>query len=91
MINVLKKYWFLILIILIIINVFGFHLLGESIGISDTLEHVESDKIIESLKRKDFFYMLFIDFVLIIDFWVIIFVPYLIIRNIVKKLNLSKK
>ncbi|WP_415325437.1 hypothetical protein [Chryseobacterium sp. MMS23-Vi53] len=91
MINILKKYWLLMLIILITINVFGFYLLGESIGISDALEHVESDEVIESLKRKDFLYTLFIDFVLIIDFWLILFIPYLIIKNIVKKLNISKK
>ncbi|SHM21378.1 hypothetical protein [Chryseobacterium polytrichastri] len=87
MINVLKKYWFLILIILIIVNVFGFHLLGESLGISDALEHLESDEVIKNLKRKDFFYTVFIDFFLIIDFWIILFVPYLVIRNIVGKIK----
>lgn len=85
MISVLKKYWILILIIVAAINFLGFNLIKESVGISDALEHVESDEIIESLKRKDFFYTLFIDLVLIIDFWLIIFVPYLIIRNMVKK------
>ena len=58
MVNFLKKYWFLILIILIIINVLGFYLIGESLVISDSLEHVESDEVIESLRRKDFFYTL---------------------------------
>ena len=91
MINYLKKYWILILIIIIGINFLGFYFVKESIGISDALEHAESDKVIENLKCKDFLYTLFIDFVLIIDFWLIIFVSYLIIKNIVKKFNLSKK
>jgi hypothetical protein len=91
MINILKKYWLLILIVFVAINFLGSYLIKESIGISDSLEHVESDEVITTLKRKDFFYTLFVDFVLIIDAWLILFIPYLLIKNIVKKLNLSKK
>jgi len=90
MINILKKYWFLILIILIVINVLGFYLIKELIGISDALEHAESDEVIVNLKRKDLLYTLFIDFVFIIDLWLILFVPYLVIKNIFN-IKLSKK
>lgn len=85
MINVLKKYWILILIIGVAVNFLGFNLINESIRISDALEHAESDKVIERLRHKDFFYTLFIDFVLIIDFLLLIFVPYLVVKRIVKK------
>lgn len=90
MINILWKYWFLLLIILIIMNVLGFYLLGELIRISDALEHIESDEVIVNLKRKDLLHTLFIDFVFIIDLWLILFVPYLIIKSIFK-IKLSKK
>ncbi len=91
MINVLKKYWFLILVVIVAINFLGFKLINESIRISDAFEHIESDKVIDSLKRKDLFYTIFIDFVLIIDVCIILLISYLIIRNIIKNLNVSKK
>ncbi|GAA4158116.1 hypothetical protein GCM10022217_18930 [Chryseobacterium ginsenosidimutans] len=91
MINVLKKYWILILIIVVAINFLGFNLIKESIGISDALEHIESDEVIESLKRKDFFYTWLINFILIIDVCLILCFLYLIIKSIVKKFNVSKK
>jgi hypothetical protein len=75
---------------LITVNFLGFYLLKQSIGISDTLLHMESNEVIANLKRKDFFYTFFIDFVFIIDLWLIFFVPYLIIKNIFR-INLSKK
>lgn len=87
----LIKYWIIILIIIIIVNALGFHLVKESIGISDALEHVESDQVITKLKQKDNFYMLFVDIVIILDGWLVLFIPYLIISNFIKKINLSKK
>lgn len=87
----LKKYWIIILIIIIIVNALGFHFVEESIGISDALEHVESDKVIAKLERKDYFYNLFIEIVIILDGWLALFIPYLVIRNLIKKINLSKK
>lgn len=74
MINVLKKYWFLILVVIVAINFLGFKLINESIRISDAFEHIESDKVIDSLKRKDLFYTIFIDFVLIIDVCIILLI-----------------
>lgn len=91
MINVLKKYWLLILIILIVVNVLGFYLILESIRISDSLEHIESDEFAASLERKDFFYTLLVKIVFILDCCLLLFVPYLMIRKIVKKSNLNKK
>ncbi|KMQ66042.1 hypothetical protein ACM46_00285 [Chryseobacterium angstadtii] len=84
MINTLKKYWFFLLIALIGINYAGFHLLGESIGISDALEHVESEQVIRKLKQKDFLYMLFIDAVLILDFFLVLFFLFIAGRKIVQ-------
>ncbi|PWW19969.1 hypothetical protein DEU40_11669 [Chryseobacterium sp. AG844] len=72
-------------------NALGFHFAKESIGISDALEHVESDEAIAKLERKDYFYTLFVEIVIILDGWLALFIPYLIIRNFIKKINLSKK
>ncbi|MFS4432091.1 hypothetical protein ACLMCG_21680 [Chryseobacterium sp. S90] len=72
-------------------NALGLYLVKESIGISDALEHVESDEVIAKLKQKDNFYMLFVEIVIILDGWLILFIPYLIISNFIKKINLSKK
>ncbi|SIR16670.1 hypothetical protein SAMN05880573_11745 [Chryseobacterium sp. RU33C] len=91
MIKILKKYWILVLITIIIVNTLGFHFVKESIGISDALEHVESDEVIAKLERKDYFYNLFVEIVIILDGWLALFIPYLIIRNFIKKINLSKK
>jgi len=89
--NILKKYWVVILIFVIIINALGLYLVKESIGISDALEHVESDEVIARLERRDYFYTLFVEIVIILDGWLALFIPYLIIRNLIKKINLSKK
>lgn len=89
--SILKKYWIVILIFIIIMNTLGLYLVKESIGISDALEHVESDEVIAKLKQKDNFYMLFVEIVIILDGWLILFIPYLIISNFIKKINLSKK
>ncbi|MDR2237210.1 MAG: hypothetical protein LBE92_13900 [Chryseobacterium sp.] len=85
--NFLKKYWILILIAVIAVNFLGFYLLKESVGISDALEHVDSERVIQKLKQKDFFYTLFIDAVLILDFSLILFSPYLVIRSLIKNKN----
>ncbi|WP_076596866.1 hypothetical protein [Chryseobacterium sp. RU33C] len=79
------------MITIIIVNTLGFHFVKESIGISDALEHVESDEVIAKLERKDYFYNLFVEIVIILDGWLALFIPYLIIRNFIKKINLSKK
>ena len=72
-------------------NALGLYLVKESIGISDALEHIESDEVITKLKQKDSFYMFFVDIVIILDGWLVLFIPYLIISNFIKKINLSKK
>lgn len=85
--NFLKKYWVLILVVAVAVNFLGFYLIKESIGISDALEHVDSEKVIQKLKQKDFFYTLLIDAILILDFSLILFIPYLVIRNLIKNKN----
>lgn len=67
------------------------YLIKESIGISDALEHIESDEVIAKLKQKENFYTLFVEIVIILDCWLVLFIPYLVISNFIKKNNLSKK
>lgn len=91
MINILKKYWLLILVIIIAINFLGIYLFKNSPDFLDLVEHTESDEMIQNIKRKEHKYNVFFSFLLILDLWVILFVPYLIIKSIVKKFNVSKK
>ncbi|SEH46611.1 hypothetical protein [Chryseobacterium culicis] len=72
-------------------NALGLNLVKESTGISDALEHAESDEVIADLKQKDDLYTLFIEMVIILDGWLALFIPYLIIGNIINKINLRKK
>ncbi|WP_169234801.1 hypothetical protein [Chryseobacterium antibioticum] len=53
-------------------------------GISDALEHVESEAVIRKLKQKDFLYTLFVDAVLILDFSLILFLLFMAGRKIVQ-------
>ncbi|MCT2408130.1 hypothetical protein NZD88_11315 [Chryseobacterium antibioticum] len=82
--DLLKKYWIFLFIALIGSNCVGFYLLWESVGISDALEHVESETVIRKLKQKDFLYTLFVDAVLILDFSLILFLLFMAGRKIVK-------
>mgnify|MGYP001059884173 CR=1 FL=1 len=82
--DLLKKYWIFLLIALVGINYFGFCLLWESVGISDALEHVESEAVIRKLKQKDFLYTLFIDAVMILNFSLILFLLFMAGRKIVQ-------
>jgi hypothetical protein len=89
MTDLLKKYWIFLLIALIGINYAGFYLLWKSMGISDALEHVESEQVIRKLKQKDFLYTLFADAVLILDFSLILLLLFMggrkIVQLIIKK------
>ena len=84
MIDRLKKYWIFLLIALIGINYAGFCLLWELVGISDALEHVESEQVIRNLKQKDFLYTLFVDAILILDFSFILLLLFVAGRKIVQ-------
>ncbi|MGN7756618.1 hypothetical protein ACTJIV_04015 [Chryseobacterium sp. 22532] len=89
MTDCLKKYWIFLLIALIGINYAGFYLLWKSMGISDALEHVESEQVIRKLKQKDFLYTLFADAFLILDFSLILLLLFMggrkIVQLIIKK------
>ncbi|WP_223608725.1 hypothetical protein [Chryseobacterium sp. OSA05B] len=89
MIDRVKKYWIFLLIAVVGINYAGFYLLWESMGISDALEHVESEHVIRKLKQKDFLYTLFLDAVLILDFSLILLLLFMggrkIVQLIIKK------
>jgi hypothetical protein len=58
-------------------------------GISDALEHVESEQVIRKLKQKDFLYTLFADAFLILDFSLILLLLFMggrkIVQLIIKK------
>lgn len=84
MVNHLKKYWIFLLIALVGINYGAFCLLWESVGISDALEHVESETVIRKLKNKDFLCTLGVDAVLILDFSLILFLLLMAGRKIVQ-------
>ncbi|WP_449401499.1 hypothetical protein [Chryseobacterium wanjuense] len=92
MIGFLKRYWFLILMTFIIINVLGFYLFKNFPDFLDLIEHAESDEMIQNIKRKESRYEMAFSILFIVDLWAILFVPYLIIKVIKnKQLNLSKK
>ncbi|REC77973.1 hypothetical protein DRF60_09915 [Chryseobacterium elymi] len=84
MIDRLKKYWIFLLIAVVGINYAGFYLLWKSMGISDALEHVESEQVIRKLKQEDFLYTLFVDAVLILDFSLILLLLFVAGRKIVQ-------
>lgn len=54
MLSFLKKYWYVVLIVLSALHFLGYFIIKAMIGISDALEHVESDTIERRLKSKDF-------------------------------------
>jgi len=93
MINVLKKYWPLILIVFIAINFLGFYLIKTSPDFLDIYEHAESEEVIQKFKTKENIYSIFFGFLFILDCWSIVFIPYLIIREVFKTkiLKSSKK
>jgi len=84
MIPFLKRYWSFLFIALIGINYAGFYLLKELLGISDALEHVESEQVIRKLKQKDFLYTLFVDAVLILDFSLVLLLLFVAGRKMVQ-------
>ena len=82
--NFLKRYWYIVLIVLSVLHFLGYLIIKAMIGISDALEHVDSDRIERRLKSKDFFYTILIDLILIIDFALILYFVYKVIRYLVK-------
>ncbi|MCT3760467.1 hypothetical protein HZQ19_14390 [Elizabethkingia anophelis] len=89
MLNFLKKYWYVVLIVLSALHFLGYFIIKAMIGISDALEHVESDTIERRLKSKDFFYTILIDSIFILDFVLALFLVYLggkkVLQLILKK------
>ncbi|AJW64622.1 hypothetical protein DSC47_19200 [Elizabethkingia miricola] len=80
----LKKYWYIVFIVLSALNFLGYYLIKVSIGIFDALEHVDSDEETRKLKSEDFLYTILIDLILIIDFALILYFVYRGIRYLVK-------
>ncbi|AQX87226.1 hypothetical protein ATB97_10595 [Elizabethkingia bruuniana] len=87
--NFLKKYWYVVLIVLSALHFLGYFIIKAMIGISDALEHVDSDTIERHLKSKDFFYTILLDSIFILDFALILFLVYLggkkVLQLILKK------
>lgn len=84
MINALKRYWPLLLIVFIAINILGFCFIKESIGISDALEHADSNEMIERLRAIDFTYSIINSLFLILDITIILLAGYLLIMKLFK-------
>lgn len=82
--NILSKYWYLILMVFITINFLGFYFMEESIGISDALEHAESNEMIQRFKGKDFWYSSSSSLFLVLDITIILLVGYLLIIKLLK-------
>ncbi len=91
--NFLKKYWYVVLIVLSALHFLGYFIIKAMIGISDALEHVDSDTIERRLKSKDFFYTILLDSIFILDFALILFLVYLggkkVLQLILKKINIK--
>ena len=82
--NFLKRYWYIVLIVLSVLHFLGYFVIKAMVGISDALEHVDSDRIERHLKSKDFFYTILVDLILIIDFALILYFVNRGIRYLVK-------
>ena len=88
-----KKIFFVILgvIFLIALNVFGFYLNQEGLRISDSLEHAQTKQQEQFIKNKEFpFSEIIIYLVFIFDLAIILFLLFMILKFIFKKLKTSK-
>ena len=86
-----KKIFFVILgvIFLIALNIFGFYLNQEGLRISDSLEHAQSKQ--QFIKNQEFpFSEIIIFLVFIFDLAIILFLLFMILKFIFKKLKTSK-
>jgi hypothetical protein len=92
--GILKKYWIISMIVFFVaINFLGFYLIKTSPDFLDLYEHAESEEFIQKFKTKENIDSIFFGFLFILDSWLILFIPYLIIRKVLKTkiLKSSKK
>ena len=91
--GILKNYWIISIIAFIAINFFGFYLIKTSPDFLDLYEHAEFEEFIQKFETKENIYSIFFGFLFILDSWLILFIPYLIIRKVLKTkiLKSSKK
>lgn len=73
MITFLKRYWLLILMTFIIINILGFYLFKNAPDFLDLIEHAESDEMIQNIKKKEYRYEMTFSILFILDLWAILF------------------
>ena len=88
-----KKIFFVILgvIFLIALNIFGFYLNQEGLRISDSLEDAQSKQQEQFFKNQEFpFSEIIIYLVFIFDLAIILFLLFMILKLIFKKLKTSK-
>ena len=76
-------------IFLIALNIFGYYILQEGIGITDSLEHVENDAVRKSLEQKQILSDVLPSIVFTIDIALIFFGCYLLIKMVFKSLKNS--
>ncbi|RMZ60476.1 hypothetical protein D1632_04610 [Chryseobacterium nematophagum] len=91
MLDILKRYWYFILILMILIHFLEFYLIKSSIRISDALEHAESEGMIRNLKEKEYVFEAILGCIITLEVLFLLFVSILFIPSIFQKLRLNKK
>ena len=84
-----KKIVIPVIITLIPLNILAFYLLNQSIGIADALEHIENQKIAESLHQKGLIYNFFSAIVFTFDLAFILILLFILFKKIIKSLKNS--
>ena len=84
-----KKIIIPVIITLIPLNILAFYLLNQSIGIADALEHIENQKIAESLHQKGLIYNFFSAIVFTFDLAFILILLFILFKKIIKSLKNS--
>ena len=77
------------LFVLIILNLIAFHIVKESIGISDALEHIQDETVRKSLEPKQILSDVLPSIIFTIDIALIFFGCYLLIKMLFKSLKKS--
>lgn len=79
------------IITLIPLNLLAFYLVNQSIGIADALEHVDEQKVAESLHQKGLFYNVLSAGIITLDFAFILMMLYFLFKTVTKSLKNSNQ
>lgn len=90
--NSSKKKWIIsVIVILIPLNIVAFYLINQTRGIAEALEHIDNQKVAESLHQKGLIYNFFAAIVITIDLAFILIVLYLLFKLFIKSLKNSNQ